>query len=136
MTGFLLDTDVVSELFRREPDAGVQRWWVGTTAQSFVSVLVLGELRRGVERLAPRDPQRAADLHERVEGITRDYLDRTLPVTAEIAEVWGRMSARRALPPIDGLLAATAAVHGLTLATRNVHDIAGLDIPFVNPFSS
>jgi hypothetical protein len=134
VAGFLLDTNVVSELFRRDPDAAVARWWRETSAPSFLSVLVLGELRRGVERLTPRDPARAAVLDERVSGIARDYLTRTLPVTAEIADVWGRMSAQRVLAPVDGLLAATASVHGLTLATRNVKDIRGLDVPFVDPF--
>ena len=135
MSGFLLDTNVVSELFRREPHPAVSRWWRQTNAQSFVSVLVLGELRRGVERIAPRDPARAAILDERVSGIARDYADRTLPVTQEIADVWGRLSATRAAPPVDGLLAATALVHGLTLATRSVKDVEGLDVPFVDPFA-
>ena len=98
-------------------------------------MLVLGELRRGVERIAPRDPARAAILDERVSGIARDYADRTLPVTTEIADVWGRLSATRAAPPVDGLLAATALVHGLTLATRSVKDVEGLDVPFVDPFA-
>ena len=100
-----------------------------------LSVLVLGELRRGVERLAPRDPVRARILDARTSGIATDYADRTLPVTVAVADEWGRMSARRPLAPVDGLIAATAKVHGLTLVTRNVKDVADLGVSFLDPFS-
>lgn len=135
MSGFLLDTNVVSELFRREPDPRVVEWWRRTRTPSFLSVLVLGELRRGVERLAPRDPARAQMLDARIDGIVVDYADRTLPVTAAVADEWGRLGARRPIPVVDGLLAATALVHGLTLATRNMKDVADLGVPYVDPFS-
>ena len=135
MSGFLLDTNVVSELFRREPDPRVVAWLRRTRTPAFLSVLVLGELRRGVERLAPRDPARAQVLDARIDGIVVDYADRTLPVTSAVADEWGRLGARWAIPVVDGLLAATALVHGLTLATRNVKDVADLGVPYVDPFS-
>lgn len=131
---FLLDTNVVSEIFRRRPDARVVAWWERAPGPFFLSVLVLGELRRGVENFAPRAPARAAALGERLEQIRRTYAASTLPVTEQITREWGRLSATRPLPDVDGLLAATAVVHGLTVATRNLRHFSGLDVAVVNPF--
>ena len=131
---YLLDTNVVSEVFRRAPDPRVIAWWERTPGPFFLSVLVIGELRRGIERLAPRDPERARALDERLAQIRRTYAEFTLPVTQEVAQEWGRLSASRLVPDVDGLLAATAVVHDLTVATRNTRDFAGLDVPLVDPF--
>jgi toxin FitB len=132
---YLLDTNVVSETFRTSPHPAVIQWWEAAQGPFYVSVLVLGEIRRGIERLAPRDPRRAQALDERLAGIAQTYSGLTLPVTAAISDVWGRLGAVRPLPDVDGLLAATAIVHDLTLVTRNIKHVEGLEVPVVNPFS-
>ncbi len=79
---------------------------------------------------------RAAEYDRWLERLRRDFTDRVLPVTAEIAEEWGRMNARRTFPVVDGLLGATALVHGLVLVTRNVDDVRGAGVRVLNPFSA
>jgi toxin FitB len=132
----LLDTDVVSELDQRSrPNLNVRRWYEHVSDNAlFVSALVVGELRDGIERLRPRDPVRAHALERWFEGQLLFYADRILPIDSAVAQRWGRMNARNRLPTIDSLMAATAAVHGLTLVTRNVRDIARTGIKFLNPF--
>lgn len=133
---FLLDTNVVSELRKRSPDARVVAWQAANSrAAVYLSTMVVGEIRRGVERLRPRDSKQAELLERWLTGLTSTYRDRLLPVTVEVAEEWGRMSATGQPPPvIDGLMAATARVHGLTLVTRNVADVARTGVALVNPF--
>jgi predicted nucleic acid-binding protein len=132
---FLLDTNVVSEVPKSRADADVLAWMASVTAADlYLSVLVVGEIRRGVEGLRRRDPAQAAVYDVWLTGLRRDYADRILPVTAEIAEEWGRLNVPDPIPTIDGLLAATAKVHGLTLVTRNTADVARTGVPLLNPF--
>lgn len=132
---FLVDTNVWSELRKRRRDHGVAAWFAGVADEDiFLSVLVAGEIRRGVEKVRARDPRQAASLERWLLGVLRDCAERILPVSQEVADEWGRLSSRRTLPAIDGLLAATARVHGLTLVTRNVRQLAGTGIPLLNPF--
>ncbi len=134
---FLLDTNVLFEARRRDPDEGVRRWFASTPGRDlFLSVLVVGEIRQGVERLRRRDPAQAEGLDRWLTRLRRDYGDRVLPVTAAVAEVWGRLNVPDPLPAVDGLLAATAEVHGLTLVTRNTADVARTGVPVLNPFHS
>jgi predicted nucleic acid-binding protein len=106
---FLLDTNVVSEVPKSRADADVLAWMASVTAADlYLSVLVVGEIRRGVEGLRRRDPAQAAVYDVWLTGLRRDYADRILPVTAEIAEEWGRLNVPDPIPTIDGLLAATA----------------------------
>lgn len=137
MSGFLLDTNVISELRKRErTDACVQRWFArNTDSELWLSVLVVAELRRGVESLRRRDEVAASMLGAWLESVVTDYRDRILPVTVEIAQRWGTLSVPDPLPWIDGLLAATALEHGLTLATRNVDDVRQTGVTLVNPFA-
>jgi predicted nucleic acid-binding protein len=96
---------------------------------------VLGEIRQGIERIRRRDPAQAEALERWLEGLVAGYRDRILPVTADVAQEWGRLAASPQPPPaVDGLLAATARVHRLVLVTRNVGDVAGTGVPVVNPF--
>ncbi|BEL08916.1 type II toxin-antitoxin system VapC family toxin [Actinoplanes sichuanensis] len=133
---FLLDTNVVSELRKKTPHSRVAEWHAGhPRAVVYLSTLVVGEVRRGIDRLRPRDPGQADILENWLTGLTVAHRDRLLPVTAPIAEEWGRMSAMTPAPPIiDGLMAATARVHGLTLVTRNIADVAHTGVPLINPF--
>ena len=135
---FLLDTNVLSELRKRErTDPAVRRWF--STVEDvdlYVSVLVVGEIRRGIELLRRRDAEGAKALDRWLSGLERRYEDRILPVTVEICRVWGGLSLDRPLAPIDGLLAATAIHHGLTLVTRNVGDVGRAGVDVLNPFLS
>ena len=134
---FLLDTNVVSEL-RKGPRAnpGVREWASGTTeTELYISTLVIGELRQGVERLRGRDPVQAEALEAWLDALKESYAEKIVPVTAEIAERWGRFNVPDKLPAIDGLLAATAYVRHCTLVTRNTKDVARTGVPTLDPFS-
>ncbi len=136
MVAYLLDTNVVSELRKARADPRVVSWMrANERAEAYLSTLVIGEIRQGIERARARDAGRADALDTWLDGLVRAYGDRILPVTAEVAQVWGRLNIRPDRPPvIDGLMAATAMVHRLTLATRNVADIARTGVAHVNPF--
>jgi toxin FitB len=136
--GFLLDTNVVSELRRTTPDSNVLAWHQRhRQAEVYVSVLVVGEIRQGIERVRPRDPKQADVLERWLAGLVSAYQDRILPVTTDIAEEWGRLNASpQPVPVVDGLMAATAKVHRLTLVTRNVADVARTGATVVNPFEA
>lgn len=132
---FLLDTNVVSEVRRSRGAVLVKSWFDSVDAEDlYLSVLVLGEVRRGIERLRRRDTLQAAMFEGWLAQLRRDYADRIVPITAEIAEEWGRLNVPDPLPAIDGLMAATARVRGMTLVTRNTADLARTDVPLLNPF--
>jgi toxin FitB len=133
---FLLDTNVVSELRRSTPDRHVLAWYQrNVTAQAYVSVLVLGEIRQRIERTRRRDPAQAEALERWLDRLVLQYRDRILPVTADVVQEWGRLGALSKPPPaLNGLMAATARVHRLVLVTRNVGDVAGTGVAVVNPF--
>ncbi len=135
---FLIDTNIVSEIRKgNRCDPAVAAWWAGVAEDDLqVSVLVLGEIRKGVELARRRDPQKARALETWLKDLVSDFGDRILPVDAAVAEEWGRMAAVRPVPAIDALLAATARVNGLTLVTRNAADVAGLDAEVLNPFEA
>jgi len=133
---YLIDTNIISEVrkgVRCHPS--VARWWAGVDDdQLFLSVLVVGEIRRGVETSRRRAPEKAAALEQWLDDLRSAFAERVLPVTDDVAETWGRMNAIRTVPVVDGLLAATAKVHGLALVTRNMADVAGLGAELINPF--
>jgi len=136
--GYLIDTNVLSELQKGDrADPGVRAWYASAAGGDlYLSVLVLGEVRQGIERLRRRDPERAQRLEQRMALIQARLADRILPVSAAVAERWGRNNVPDALPVIDGLLAATALEHDLTLVTRNVRDVQRSGVRLLNPFSA
>ncbi|WP_437755408.1 type II toxin-antitoxin system VapC family toxin [Sorangium sp. So ce1389] len=131
-----MDTNVVSELRKRtRRNPGVAAWFAATAGEDlFLSVLVIGELQKGIAALRRVDARAAASIEAWASALEVDYGDRVLPVTVEISRMWGRLSAPDPLPIIDGLLATTAIVHGLTLVTRNVRDVARTGVALLNPF--
>jgi len=133
---YLLDTNVISELRKQARcDAKVRQWFASVSSeQLFISVLVIGELRKGVEQIRRRDATAAFHLEVWLETITKQFDERILIIDDLIAAEWGRMSAIRPLSVIDSLLAATARIKELTLVTRNVKDIQHLEVNWLNPF--
>ncbi len=135
MTGFLVDTNVVSEARKGgRANPRVREWLAVNRNDLYLSVLVTGEIRRGIESIRRRDAARAASLERWLGDVLTGFEERILPIDSAVAERWGHLMAERTMPVIDGLLAATALVHGLTLATRNVRDVARAGVSLVNPF--
>jgi toxin FitB len=134
--GFLLDTNVVSELRKSRPDQNVVTWSERERdTEVYISVLAVGEIRQGIERVRRRDETQATALNRWLETLLSTYRDRVLPITTDITEEWGRIGpAAQPLPVIDGLMVATARVHRLTLVTRNTQDVSQSGVQVVNPF--
>jgi toxin FitB len=133
---FLLDTNVLSELRKgKRADPSVAAWFAEVPGEDlFLSVLVAGELRQGIERLRRRDLDAADRLDRWVLALLEDYSDRILPLDLRTADLWGRLNVPDPLPAVDGLLAATALAHDLTLVTRNVRDVVRTGVRIINPF--
>jgi hypothetical protein len=134
---YLVDTNVLSELRRPQPEQGVAAWFNRHERRAlYLSVLTLGEIRKGVAKL-PAGPRRDALDSWLMQDLPAYFSGRILPLDALIADEWGRLCARvaRPLPAIDGLLAATALRHGLAMVTRNTRDFEDLGLNLVNPWS-
>jgi len=139
MSGFLLDTNCISEALRVKPDPNVGNWMqVVDQALLYLSVLTLGEIRKGLAQLA--QGKRRAQLETWLEiELQARFAGRILPIDAATADRWGLLApeAKRMGKPlsiVDGLLAATALHHNLTMVTRNVSDFKGFSIPVLNPW--
>lgn len=134
---FLLDTNVISEIRKGgRADPKVANWVLATNAASiFTSVVVLAEIRRGIELKRRRDENQADALDRWYATMRAGLEDRVLPVTEPIAETWAGFSVPDPLPLIDGLLAATAKVHDLVLVTRNIADVARTGVATLDPFA-
>jgi len=139
MSGFLLDTNIISELVRPKPEPKVTAW-IDATDESllYLSVLTMGEIRKGIASL--RDPSRRVALEAWLDSdLVIRFAHRILPIDQPVADRWGRITAQVAaakssLPVIDGLLAATAIHHNLTLVTRNTKDVVAAGVPVFNPW--
>jgi predicted nucleic acid-binding protein len=131
---FLLDTNVVSEI-RRGRDANVAAW-AGEVADADLrlSVLTLGEIRKGIERLRGRDPDQAEVFAAWLEQLRDHFADRILPIDDRVAEEWGRLNAPAERKTVDSLIAATARIHDLTVVTRNTADFDGCEVAVLNPW--
>ena len=135
MSGYLVDTNVLSERRRKRPDPGVLSWIDETDdALLHVSVITLGEIKHGAERLRLHDPAQAVHLDRWLDALCLHYAARILPIDAIVALHWGKLGIRRPLSVADGLIAATALAHGLTVVTRNVTDFEPHGVPVLNPF--
>ena len=135
--GFLIDTNVLSELRKgSKMDKNVREWLDGVPSDAiYLSTLVIGEVRHGIELLRRRDPKAAIRLDTWLTEVQKDTGERILPITNEISEQWGRFGVPDPVSVIDGLMAATAMVHGHVLVTRNVRDIEQTGVNFINPFN-
>ena len=135
---FLLDTNVISALRRgsRRYNRNVATWYGKLDERDiFTSVIVMGEIRRGIEQIRKRNDTEQAEVLERwFKQTTRQFSDRILPVDAAVADTWGKITAIRPVPVDDSLLAATAIEHHMILATRNVAHVSGLGVQIINPF--
>ena len=135
---YLLDTNILSELRRGQRcDPKVAEWAHSTSADRHcISALSLGEIRKGIEILRRKSPQQCPAFENWLLTLQTEYEADILPITDRISDQWGHMMAQQTLPVIDGLLAATALSHGLTVATRNVADFKNSGVNMVNPFES
>lgn len=135
---YLIDTNIISEVRKgNRCDGNVAAWYASIDDNDlYLSVLVLGEIRRGIERARPTDPAQARALDHWLGAVAKAFSGRILAVDSAVADEWGRMTAKRPASSIDALLAATAKTNGMTLATRNVADVAGLGAEVVNPFEA
>ena len=133
---YLIDTNIISEVRKgRRCDPNVANWYEKIAdASLYLSVLVIGEIRQGIERTRPKDNAQANAIENWLAAVDEAFGERILPVDRAVANEWGRLNARRPLPVIDGLLAATVKIHRMTLVTRNTADIADLGVPVLNPF--
>jgi toxin FitB len=133
--GYLIDTNALSELRKPHCEPRLKLWFAAAAPEDlFLSVLVLGEIRHGAEACRRKDPVQAASLDAWITKVETDYTGRILPVTREIADYWGRLGVPDKVPVIDGLLAATALFHRLTLVTRNTRDVVRTGAALFNPF--
>lgn len=132
--GLLLDTNIISEMSRQEPHPAVASLFAGRRHDLFISVISLGELRRGEARLRTRDATRAARIDLWLRSVEVELADRVIQVTTEVAYRWGEITSQRSRPLADALLAATALVHNLSLVTRNTKDFDGLGLSVINPW--
>lgn len=134
---FLLDTDVLSELRKRKCNTGVTKWFAKIQdSELYLSVITLAEIERGIARQRTADPVFARDLAAWLQLTLRAYGDRILPLTANIARRWGRLSADIGNTGLDLAIAATAIEHGLTVVTGNTKHYQPTGAELLNPFAA
>ena len=132
---YLLDTNVASDIQKRLPKPTA--WVVSVDPETiYLSVISIGEIERGITKLRKHDGERANRLATWLHGLRRDNADRILPVTEEIALLWGQMTADRSRGSADSLIAATARVHNLIMVTRNEADFEEFGVAVLNPWTS
>jgi predicted nucleic acid-binding protein len=133
---FLLDTHVISELRKgRRANAKVRSWFRAVDDRTlYLSVLVIGELRKSVEELRGRDPLAASRLEQWLHELVQRHTDRILWVDAAVADRWGQLSIPGPISVMGGLLAATALVHGLTLVTHDIREFERTGVVYIDPF--
>ena len=134
---YLIDTNVISELRKGSKcNLGVQRFFESIQSESiYISVLTLGEIRRGCENIRQRgDTLQASQLENWLEEITREYKNKILSFDDECAQVWGKLMSPHKSNPIDKQIAAIAMINQLAVVTRNVDDFRETGVQMINPF--
>ena len=133
---FLLDTNVLSELRKgNRANPSVDAWYATIeSGELFISVLVVGEIRHGIEEKRLTDPTFATRLERWLQGIMHDYQSHILAITLEVAELWGSLALTQTVSEPDGLIAATALLHTLTLVSRNENDFKATGVRTLNPW--
>lgn len=136
MSGFLIDTNVLSELRKGQRcNPAVRQWFETASGEDlYLSVLVLGEIRRGIERIRLHDRSSASALEKWLTKLSTDFSDRILPVDQAVANQWGQLGVKQPAPVLDALLAATAMVHDLTVVTRDSTGFKNTGARVLNPF--
>ena len=136
MSGYLLDTNVLSELRKENrSDPGVQRWFAQTAAHElFVSVVVLGEIRHGIQRIGNRDAAQARTLEKWLRWTSDEFADHILPIDKKVADQWGRLGIQQPIPVLDAFLAATAITHDLVIVSRDEAGFRNSGASVFNPF--
>jgi len=133
---YLLDTNVVSELRRPKPHGAVLAWIADIPSENLrLSALTVGEIQAGIELTREQDPAKAQVLEQWLDEVEMSFA--VLPMDAEVFRVWARLKHRRSDTLVeDAMIAATALVHGLTVATRNERDFEGFGVALINPFEN
>jgi predicted nucleic acid-binding protein len=134
---YLVDTNVLSELRKgKRCNPNVSRWFADVPSEEvYLSVLAVGEIRSGIERIRRRrDARSARALENWLKDLIAEHPDRILPIDEAVAQEWGRLNVPDPIPVIDGLMASTALVHGLTIATRDLKDMKRTRVACVDPF--
>jgi toxin FitB len=133
---YLIDTSVISEVGKgKQIDPNVLTWYDSMPPEHLcISALVIGEIRAGVEKLRVRQAERATAFERRLVLLVDLFADRIISIDRRIADQWGRLNAHREPPAVDGLIAATALVHGMIVVTRNVRDFVTTGVQVLNPF--
>ncbi len=135
---FVLDTNIISEVLKGASgsDRGVWRWYEETPLDDlYLSVIVLGEIRKGTELIRPHDSGRAAKLERWLRELKLVYRGRILSISEEVCDAWGRIAAKAKVSTSDGLIGATAAFHRMTVVTRNEGDFQRIGVDYLNPFT-
>jgi predicted nucleic acid-binding protein len=133
---FLIDTNVICEVRKgSRANPSVRAWFLHHAAEAhYLSVLTVGEIRRGIEKIRPKDAAQALVFEKSLAEIVAIFVGRILEVGLDEAEIWGRLCPHDRLPDVDALLAATAIRHGLVVATRNTKDFVGSGVEVLNPW--
>lgn len=133
---YLIDTNVISEFRKaKRADPNVLRWIEATLPEEhYTSVLVIGEIRHGIELMRRRDAPQAQAMELWLSGMVARYAGRILPIDQRVADAWGRLGAPDPVPEIDGLLAATALVHDMTMVSRDNALLSLRELRSINPF--
>lgn len=132
---YLVDTNVASELTKSRPHPAVSAWLDSVPGPAlYLSVLVIGEIRQGIERVRDRDPAKASVFESWLARLEHSFGDRIVPIDVKVAQEWGAMNAKAGISVVDGLLAATARVRGWTVVTRNTKDFERSGARLLDPF--
>lgn len=126
---------MISEIHSARCDPNVAAWITQFGDDVYLSVLTLGEIQKGIAKLRGRQPSRAVGLEKWLTRVETEYSGRVIPLGPAEAKCWGELSAPQSRPIVDALIGATALVHGLTVATRNIGDFSVMGVPTVNPWA-